>query len=73
MAFHRGAIVLAQRLPALPSGGDVASDRTTIVDPRTGMSFEVAMYPQYRQMQYEISAAWGVAMIKPEHSCNLLG
>jgi hypothetical protein len=73
MAFHRGAIVLAQRLPALPSGGDLATDRTTIVDPRTGMSFEVAMYPQYRQMQYEISAAWGVAMIKPEHSCNLLG
>ena len=73
MAFHRGAIVLAQRLPALPDGGDVASDRTTIVDPRSGLSFEVAMYPQYRQMQYEVSCAWGVAMVKAEHACNLLG
>jgi hypothetical protein len=73
MAFHRGAIVLASRLPALPSGGDLAVDRTTVVDPRTGMAFEVAMYPQYRQMQYEISAAWGVAMIKSAHACNLLG
>jgi hypothetical protein len=73
MAFHRGAIVLAQRLPALPDGGDVASDRTTVVDPRSGLSFEVAMYPQYRQMQYEVSCAWGVAMVKPEHACNLLG
>ena len=73
MAFHRGAIVLAQRLPALPDGGDVASDRTTVVDPRSGLAFEVAMYPQYRQMQYEVSCAWGVAMVKPEHACNLLG
>jgi len=73
MAFHRGAIVLAQRLAPLPSGGDIAVDRTTIVDPRSGLAFEVAMYPQYRQMQYEISCAWGVAMIKPEHACNLLG
>jgi hypothetical protein len=73
MAFHRGAIVLASRLPALPSGGDLAVDRTTVVDPRTGMAFEVAMYPQYRQMQYEVSAAWGVAMIKSAHACNLLG
>lgn len=73
MAFHRGAIVLAQRLPALPQGGDLARDRTTITDPRSGLSFEVAMYPQYRQMQYEISCAWGVAMVKPAHTALLLG
>lgn len=73
MAFHRSAIVLAQRLPALPSGGDLAVDRTTITDPRSGLSFEVAMYPQYRQMQWEISAAWGVKLIKPEHTALLLG
>lgn len=73
MAFHRSAIVLAHRLPALPSGGDLAVDRTTITDPRSGMSFEVAMYPQYRQMQWEISAAWGVKLVKPEHTALLLG
>lgn len=71
MAFERTAIVLATRLPALPDGGDLAVDRQVIVDPRSGLAFEVAMYPQYRQMQYEISCAWGVSMIKPEH-CALL-
>lgn len=73
MAFHRGALVLAQRLPALPTGGDLAVDRTTITDPRSGLSFEVAMYPQYRQMQWEISCCWGVKMVKPEHCALLLG
>lgn len=73
LCFHRGAIVLAQRLPALPDGGDSAVDRTSITDPRSGLSFEVAMYPQYRQMQYEISCAWGVKMVKAEHAALLLG
>jgi len=73
IAFSKSAIVLAQRLPALPDGGDMAVDRTTITDPRSGLSFEVAMYPQYRQMQYEISCAWGVKVIKPEHVALLLG
>lgn len=73
MAFARSAIVLAQRLPALPNGGDLAVDRTSITDPRSGLSFEVAMYPQYRQMQYEISCAWGVKVVKTEHVALLLG
>ena len=73
MGFARTAIVLATRLPSLPEGGDVAVDRTTITDPRSGLSFEVAMYPQYRQMQWEISCAWGFAAIKPEHIAILLG
>ena len=73
MGFARSAIVLAQRLPALPNGGDMAVDRTSITDPRSGLSFEVAMYPQYRQMQYEISCAWGVKVVKTEHVALLLG
>lgn len=73
MAFSRSAIVLATRLPALPDGGDIASDRTTVVDPRSGLAFEVAMYPQYRQMQYEVSIAWGVKVVKTEHFGLLLG
>jgi hypothetical protein len=73
LGFARSAIVLAQRLPALPANGDLASDRTSIVDPRSGLSFEVALYPQYRQMQWEVSCAWGVKVIKPEHVAILLG
>jgi len=73
MAFRRSAIVLAQRLPALPDGGDLAVDRATIVDPVSGLAFELAMYPQYRQMQYEVSCAWGVKTVKKEHLALLLG
>lgn len=73
MGFARSSMILAARLPALPDDEDIASDRTTVVDPRTGMAFELAMYPQYRQVRYEIGAAWGVKLIKPEHAAVLLG
>jgi len=73
MAFSRNAIVLATRVPALPEAGDMATDREILVDPRSGLAFEIAMYPQYRQMQYEVSCCWGVKMIKPEHCAVLLG
>lgn len=73
MAFSRNAIMLATRLPALPEGGDLAVDRTTITDPRSGLAFELAMYAGYRQMKYELMLAWGVKMVKPEHCALLLG
>ncbi|MFW0776263.1 MAG: hypothetical protein ACN2B6_00905, partial [Rickettsiales bacterium] len=73
MAFARSAIALATRAPALPVNGDVAVDRELVTDPRSGLTFEVAMYPQYRQMQYEVSLAWGVKAVKPEHMALLLG
>ena len=73
MAFDRNAIQLATRLPLLPEGGDAAVDRTTIVDPFSGLAFEVALYPQYRQMHIEVAIAWGVEAIKPEHMALLLG
>jgi hypothetical protein len=73
MAFSQSAIVLAARVPARPEEGDQADDVMMITDPRSGMSFEVALYKQYRQISYEISAAWGFEMIKPEHTAILLG
>jgi hypothetical protein len=72
-AFSQNALYLATRLPALPEGGDLAIDRSTITDPRSGISFEIAMYPQFRQMQYFIGIAWGVKVVKPEHGAILLG
>ena len=73
MAFSRSAIVAGVRLPALPAEGDMADDRMTVTDARSGISMEVALYRQYRQIQYEISLAWGVACIKPEHLAILMG
>jgi hypothetical protein len=67
MAFDRNAILLATRMPALPEGGDMASERTTITDPRSGLSFDVAIYREYHQTAVEISIAWGVKCLKSEH------
>lgn len=71
--FARSAIVLATRVPALPAQGDSAVDRTIITDPVSGLSFEVSMYMQYRQVQYEIALVWGCGTAKDEHFGILLG
>lgn len=73
VAFSRSALYLATRAPALPSVGDMADDRTLVTDPRSGITFEVSVYRQYRQVKYEIGIAFGVASIKTEHSAILLG
>lgn len=73
MAFDRSAIQLVTRAPALPQEGDMAVDRMMITDDRSGLAFEVAIYPGYRKVRYEIALAWGVKNIKPEHSMILLG
>ncbi|MCK9532611.1 MAG: P22 coat - protein 5 family protein [Gammaproteobacteria bacterium] len=73
MAFNRSAIILATRMPERPQEGDMALDVTSITDPRTGLTFEVAIYPGHRMIRYEISLAWGVKNIKPEHTALLIG
>ena len=71
-AFTRNAILLSTRLPASVSG-DLASDRQTITDPNTGISFELSMYPGDRMVHYEVAACWGVTCIKPEHCAVIIG
>ena len=73
MVFSGSAIALATRAPAMPEGGDDADDVIDIADPVSGLSFQVAVYRQYRQTRFEVGLAWGVQMVAPRHAALLLG
>ena len=73
VAFARSAIALATRAPALPEGGDSADDVIQVVDPLTGLAFEIAVYRQFMQVVYHVRLAWGVKAIKQDHIALLLG
>ncbi|CAH3424265.1 P22 phage major capsid protein family protein [Enterobacter hormaechei] len=73
MAFDRGAFLLASRTPAMPEGGDTADDVMNVTDPKSGITFQVALYRQYRQVRYEVGLAWGVASVAPRHSAIIMG
>jgi hypothetical protein len=44
-----------------------------VQDPVSGIFFEIAQYPAYRAVIYEVSVAWGVKAAKPAHMALLLG
>lgn len=73
VAFYRGAIQLVTRAPALPQEGDMAIDTMMLQDPRSGLAFEVRVYPGYRKVRYEIGLAWGVKVTQSRHVALLLG
>ncbi|MCL5460360.1 hypothetical protein M3M33_17110, partial [Loigolactobacillus coryniformis] len=47
VAFHKNAVELVMRPPAMPPGGDAAADRMTMYDDKTGLVFEAALYQGY--------------------------
>lgn len=73
MFFHRSAIQLATRMPAMPEGGDSADDIMSVTDPVSGLTYEFAVYKQKRQLRYEINLAWGVKTVAPRHVGLLIG
>lgn len=73
MAFHRSAIHLLTRVPAMPEGGDSADDVLELTDPLSGLAYQVCLYRQRRRVAFEVGLAWGVKAVKPEFTGLLLG
>lgn len=71
-AFHRRAIELAVRAPAMPAGGDAATDAVTVQDPRTGLVFEVRIYKGYHTNMIEVGAVWGVKAWKSDFIATII-
>lgn len=73
VAFHRSAVELGIRPPALPTGGDSAVDMMTVQDPYSGLVFELAVYKGYMKTMIEVRALYGVKVWKPDFVALLLG
>ena len=70
---QKSGFVLATRVPAMPVGGDSATDVTIVTDPVSGISFQIAMYKQYRQVVIDVAVAYGWKQIRSEFGGLLLG
>jgi P22 coat protein - gene protein 5 len=78
VGFTRSAIQLITRAPAMPEGPDgrpmdLAEDVMLVEDPISGITFEIAVYKQYRQLMFSVGLAWGASCIKPAHVGILIG
>jgi hypothetical protein len=78
LMFSSSAIQLVTRSPQMPIGPDgkamdMADDVMQIMDPYTGITFDVAVYRQYMQLVYHVRLAWGYQGVKPNHTAILLG
>lgn len=73
VVLHRSSTELIMRPPAMPDGGDAAKERTTLVDPVSGMVFEVALYTGYGMNMLDITTLYQAKIWKPEFVAQLLG
>jgi len=73
VAFQRNALKLIARAPLAPIEGDNADDRMYMTDPATGLTFEITLWKQYRQVHIEVALAWGWKAVQSEHIAVLIG
>ena len=73
VAFHRSAVEVAFRAPAMPAGGDAAVDIMTVQDPFSGLVFEIAAYKGYMKSMFEVRCLYDGKVWKPPHVATLLG
>jgi len=73
VAFHRNAVELIVRPPALPEGGDAAIDSLTITHEKSGLVFQVSIYGGYKMQMLDITTYYQAKVWKPEFVATLLG
>jgi hypothetical protein len=73
VAFSQDAGRLLIRPPSKPEQGDARIDEYIIVDPRSGLPFEVSLWAGQRMVVFQVAAAWGVKNVKEENTALLLG
>lgn len=71
--FHRDALELIVRPPAIPEGGDQADDAMTVQDPHSGLVFEIRSYKGYKKAMYEVALAWGYKAWLPKFIAGIQG
>lgn len=72
VAFSPDALHLVARAPALPDGRDAAIDSMMMIDPRSGLPFEVRVYLGERKMKFSVACAWGKKASKQAHIAGLI-
>lgn len=73
VAFHKSAVEVVVRAPAMPEGGDAAIDRMLVQDPFSGLVFEIAAYNGYMKKMIEVRCMYDAKVWKPQHVATLLG
>ena len=73
IVFHRNAIELVMRAPAMPAGGDTADDEMMVQDPNSGLVFAIRSYKGYRKAMFEVGAVWGQKAWKPDFIAAIQG
>ncbi len=73
IVFHRNAIELVMRAPAVPNGGDTADDEMMVQDPSSGLVFAIRSYKGYRKAMFEVAAVWGQKTWLPSYVATVLG
>jgi hypothetical protein len=73
--FTRDAIQLIARQPLLPYSGPQGQllDLTTLPDPRSGLTYQLAMWQNGRQQVIETALVWGTAVVNSQDLGLLLG
>lgn len=71
IALQRQGLHLVMRQPE--TGGDAATDTTTVTDQTSGLVFQLARYGQYMQASWELRVLYGVKAANPHLIATLIG